>query len=73
MQATAAAPRQRRHFSMIRNFHLADFFTLGNAACGVGTVLLAMLYMASQSPRHFFAAGASAAAAKKWRGDWLAM
>ena len=34
MQASAAAPRQRRHFSMIRGFHLADFFTLGNAACG---------------------------------------
>ena len=63
MQATAAAPRQRRHFSMIRDFHLADFFTLGNAACGVGTVLLAMLYMASQSPRHFFAAAALAPAA----------
>ena len=25
-----------RHFSMIRGFHLADFFTLANAACGVG-------------------------------------
>ncbi|HEV7914255.1 MAG TPA: CDP-diacylglycerol--serine O-phosphatidyltransferase, partial [Albitalea sp.] len=22
-----------KHFSMIRGFHLADFFTLGNAAC----------------------------------------
>ena len=32
-----------RHFSMLREFHLADFFTLGNAACGVGAILLAML------------------------------
>jgi CDP-diacylglycerol--serine O-phosphatidyltransferase len=63
MQATAAAPRQRRHFSMIRGFHLADFFTLGNAACGVGTVLLAMLYMADPLPRHFLAAAALAPAA----------
>jgi 8-oxo-dGTP pyrophosphatase MutT (NUDIX family) len=45
------------HFSMVRGFHLADFFTLGNAACGVGAVfLLAMLYMASGDPRHFFLA-----------------
>jgi CDP-diacylglycerol--serine O-phosphatidyltransferase len=27
---------------MVREFHLADFFTLGNAACGVGAVLLVM-------------------------------
>ena len=60
MNTPAGRPR---HFSMLRDFHLADFFTLGNAACGVGTVLLAMLYMASQSPRHFFAAAALAPAA----------
>ena len=53
----------RRHFSMVREFHLADFFTLGNAACGVGAVLLAMLYMASQSLSHFLAAAALAPAA----------
>jgi len=47
----AAAPA--RHFSMIRGFHLADFFTLGNAACGVLSVLFAMLYMASNSLSHF--------------------
>jgi len=52
-----------RHFSMLREFHLADFFTLGNAACGVGAVLLAMLYMASHSSIHFFAAAALAPAA----------
>jgi len=55
-----AAPR---HFSMLRGFHVADFFTLGNAACGVGAVFLAMLYMASQSPLHFYAASALAPAA----------
>ena len=42
-----------RHFSMIRGFHLADFITLGNATCGVLSVLLAMLYMASGSLAHF--------------------
>jgi CDP-diacylglycerol--serine O-phosphatidyltransferase len=55
-----AAPR---HFSMLREFHLADFFTLGNAACGVGAVLFAMLYMASALPFHFYAAAALAPAA----------
>jgi CDP-diacylglycerol---serine O-phosphatidyltransferase len=55
-----AAPR---HFSMLRGFHLADFFTLGNAACGVGAVFFAMAYMASAQPFHFFAAAALAPAA----------
>lgn len=52
-----------RHFSMLREFQLADFFTLGNAACGVGAVFLAMLYMASALPLHFYAAAALAPAA----------
>lgn len=55
-----AAPR---HFSMLREFHLADFFTLGNAACGVGAVFFAMLYMSSQLAFHFYAAAALAPAA----------
>ena len=42
-----AAPSAPRHFSMIRGFHLADAFTLGNAACGVAGVLMAMRYLAS--------------------------
>ena len=58
----SGTPR-RRHFSMLRDFHLADFFTLGNAACGVGAVLFAMLYMQTQMPFHFFAAAALAPAA----------
>ena len=52
-----------RHFSMLRGFHMADFFTLGNAACGVGAVFLAMLYMASHDLRHFYVAAALAPAA----------
>ena len=31
-----------RHFSMLRGFHLADFLTLGNAACGVAVVFCAI-------------------------------
>src|SRR5512133_2059211 len=47
-----------KHFSMLRGFHLADFFTLGNAACGVVAVFLAMLYMGSASLSNFYAAAA---------------
>jgi CDP-diacylglycerol--serine O-phosphatidyltransferase len=48
---------------MLRGFHLADFFTLGNAACGMGAVMLAMLYMATGSLGNFYAAAALAPAA----------
>ncbi len=51
------------HFSMIREFHLADAFTLGNAACGVGTVFMAMAYLTSHSLLHYLAATALAPAA----------
>ena len=57
------AARPRKHFSMIRGFHLADVFTLGNAACGIGVVFLAMAYIASQQLGHFLWAAALAPAA----------
>ncbi len=61
---TTSTPKKAvKHFSMIREFHLADFFTLGNAACGVAAVFLAMMYASTQSPAHFFAAAAMAPAA----------
>jgi len=56
-------PNPPRHFSMIRGFHMADFFTLGNAACGMAAVFLAMLYMSSESLTHFMWAAAMAPAA----------
>jgi CDP-diacylglycerol--serine O-phosphatidyltransferase len=52
-----------RHFSLLREFHLADFFTLGNAACGVFAIFFAMSYVASQSMSDFFLAVAMAPAA----------
>lgn len=52
-----------KHFSMLRGFHLADFFTLGNAACGVAAVFFSMLYMSSHSLTHFYAAAVMAPAA----------
>jgi len=50
----------RQHFSMLRGFRLADFFTLGNAACGMASVFLAMLHVASGALSHFFWAAAMA-------------
>ena len=38
------------HFSMIRDFHLADWFTLANAFCGMGAVLSAMAYLTGALP-----------------------
>ena len=56
----AAKPK---HFSMIREFHLADFFTLANAACGMACILLAMVYVANESLQFFLFAAAMAPAA----------
>lgn len=52
-----------RHFSMIREMHLADVFTLGNAACGVGGVFCAMAFLATESMAYFWAAAILAPAA----------
>ena len=54
---TASPPR---HFSMIRGFHLADVFTLGNAACGVAAVLMAMRHLTSRDPGDLLLAAAFA-------------
>lgn len=48
----------QRHFSMLRDFHAADFLTLANAACGVASVFLAMLYMQSSALHHLLWAAA---------------
>ena len=53
---------------MLRQFHLADVLTLGNAACGVAAVFLSMVYMGAV-PGHFFAATAMTPAALGF--DWL--
>jgi len=52
-----------RHFSMVREFHLADFFTLANGACGIGGVFGAMKFLETQSLRYFLIAAALAPAA----------
>ena len=54
---------RRKHFSMIREFHVADFFTLANAACGMAAVFCAMKYLGSQALAYFYVAAALAPAA----------
>jgi CDP-diacylglycerol--serine O-phosphatidyltransferase len=51
---TARTPR--RHFSMIRSFHLADVFTIANGFCGVGAIFEAMKYLATHEARHLYLA-----------------
>ena len=56
-------PDRPPHFSMIRGFQLADFFTLGNAACGVAAVLMAMRYLGTRDVGDLLVAAAFAPAA----------
>lgn len=36
---------RQRHFSMLRDFQLADWFTLANAFCGTGAIFAAMRFL----------------------------
>ncbi len=46
--------RRRKTLSMIREFHLADWFTLGNAICGMGALFSIMTYIETGSIRHIY-------------------
>ncbi len=43
-------PPRVRHFSMLRGFHLADWFTLANALCGTWAVFAAMRFLQHGDP-----------------------
>jgi CDP-diacylglycerol---serine O-phosphatidyltransferase len=50
--------RPHKPFSMIREFHLADWFTLANAVCGTGALFSMMTYLQTTDVRHvYFACG----------------
>ena len=36
--------KEKKHFSMIRNFHLADLFTMANGFCGVAAIFNAIKF-----------------------------
>lgn len=59
--AAMASPTKR--FSMIREFHLADWFTLGNAVSGVGALFSSMTYLETADVRHVYFAAALVLAA----------
>ncbi|EGJ09082.1 CDP-diacylglycerol--serine O-phosphatidyltransferase [Rubrivivax benzoatilyticus JA2 = ATCC BAA-35] len=48
---------------MIREFHLADWFTLGNAICGVGALFSTMTYLETGDVLHVYFAAALVLAA----------
>src|ERR1700761_2101257 len=45
-----------KRFSMIRDFHLADWFTLGNAVCGTGALFSSMSYLDDNDVLHIYLA-----------------
>ena len=51
-------PKPSKPFSMIREFHLADWFTLANAVCGTGALFSMMTYLQTNDVVHiYFACG----------------
>jgi CDP-diacylglycerol--serine O-phosphatidyltransferase len=51
-------PKMQKHFSMIREFQLADWFTLANAVCGTGALFSTLSYLQTFEVRHiYFACG----------------
>lgn len=56
-------PNPPKRFSMIREFHLADWFTLGNAFCGVGALFSVMSYLETGDIVHIYFACALVLAA----------
>jgi CDP-diacylglycerol--serine O-phosphatidyltransferase len=47
---------RREPFSMIREFHLADWFTLGNAVCGSAALFSMVTYVQSGDVGHIYVA-----------------
>jgi len=45
-----------KRFSMIREFHFADWFTLANAVSGMGAVLASMTYLETHDTLHVYLA-----------------
>ena len=50
-------PIPHKPFAMIREFQLADWFTLANAVCGTGALFSMLSYLQSADVRHVYFAG----------------
>ena len=47
----------RKHFSMIRSFHVADLLTIANGCCGIVAVFQAMRFLEARETAHIYVAG----------------
>ena len=52
------ATQGARHFTLLRSFHLADFFTLANGSCGTAAIFFAMAHMREAMALRVYASGA---------------
>ena len=52
--STSPTDTKRKPFSMIREFHLADWFTLGNAVCGVGSMFSIITFIQTGAVQHAY-------------------
>ena len=57
MPFVSTGGRRQRHFSMIRNFDLADFLTLANGCCGTAAIFVAMDHVREAGAGKVYAAG----------------
>lgn len=63
MLSAMSMSKKNKPFSMIREFHLADWFTLANAVCGTGALFSVMTYLQTMDVRHvYYACGMVVAA-----------
>jgi CDP-diacylglycerol--serine O-phosphatidyltransferase len=53
---TMQTHNERKPFSMIREFQLADWFTLANAVCGTGALFSMLTYLQTTDVRHVYIA-----------------
>lgn len=61
--STIKAPAPKKPFSMIREFQLADWFTLANAVCGTGALFSMLTYLQTGEVTHvYYACGMVVAA-----------
>lgn len=51
-------PTQKTSAALIREFHLADWFTLGNAVCGTAALFSTITYVQTGIPAHIYVASA---------------
>ena len=59
-----SAPAPHKRFSMMREFQLADWVTLGNAVCGTGALFSVLSYLQNGAVRHLYFACALVLAAR---------